>query len=67
MITVNEFPLGSNIIYDIRSDDRNELDDYIDNIERLYPSWGYGTMIEWDEHHGDGVYYVRIKRSQSCD
>lgn len=67
MFTVNEYPLGHNIIYDIRSDDRIELDDYIDNIERLYPPWGYDTMIDYDEHHNDGVYHVRIKRSQSCD
>jgi hypothetical protein len=66
MLTVDEYPLGFNIIYDVRSDNRDELYEWTEKIQDLYPPWGYSTLVEWFEEN-DEVYHARVTRSQSCD
>lgn len=65
-IKVDEYPLGNNIIYDLRSPNRSEIDDYIEHLEYSYPPSGYGTMVVYIENHGV-TWCARVKRYQSCD
>ena len=67
MIRVDEYPLGRFIIYDLLAETREEIDEYLEKIEYLYPPIAYDTHFEWTENHLDGWYQARIKRSQSCD
>ena len=68
MITVDEYPLGMNIVYDIRADTRDEVYNYPENLEHRYHPAGYGTRLEWIEVNTvTGLYHARITRSQSCD
>ena len=66
MITVDEYPLGSNIRYDIKSTSLTKLNDFMIHIFNKYPTWAYNTIVEYNEYH-DGTYNARITRSQSCD
>jgi hypothetical protein len=68
MITVDEYPLGMNIVYDIRAGTRDEVYNYLENLEHRYHPAGYGTRLEWIEVNTvTGLYHARITRSQSCD
>lgn len=68
MITVNEYPLGHNIVYEVKATLRKEVEDYLENLEHRYHPAGYGTRLEWIEVNTvTGLYHARITRSQSCD
>lgn len=68
MITVDEYPLGMNIVYDIRADTRDEVYNYLVDLEHRYHPEGYGTRLSYIQLHTDTNYwYARITRSQSCD
>lgn len=66
MITVDEYPLGQTIRYDIKSTSKTELTDFMIHIFNRYPAWAYNTIVEYSEYH-EGTYVSRISRSQSCD
>jgi hypothetical protein len=67
MAKVNQSKSLGQTYYEIEADEREEVEDMINRIERSYHPLGYGTRFDRIEQRSDGSWIVRGQRANSCD